>query len=107
MDRLYEKDFLLNKLYEIKRLSEDSLFDNSLPIQNIQNLIMAARKYNFHAVLYQILYIFCKKARIFNIRDELPALADKDQPSVMSSYPAFCCRKILRTADSTVILSVC
>ena len=36
----------------IKRLSEDSLFDNSSPIQNIQNLIMAARKYNFHAVLY-------------------------------------------------------
>lgn len=28
MDRIYEKDFLLNKLYEIKRLSEDSLFDN-------------------------------------------------------------------------------
>ena len=51
-DRFYEKDFLLNKLYEIKRLSEDSLFDNSLPIQNIQNLIMAARKYNFHAVLF-------------------------------------------------------
>lgn len=28
LDRIYEKDFLLNKLYEIKRLSEDSLFDN-------------------------------------------------------------------------------
>lgn len=61
LDRIYEKDFLLNKLYEIKRLSEDSLFDNSLPIQNIQNLIMAARKYNFHAVLYQSLYVFLQK----------------------------------------------